>query len=49
MLGMENAMKAMVKLGHPELVEQCRLYERELNKEDERAENSDDDVNARMR
>ncbi|CAJ0596173.1 unnamed protein product [Cylicocyclus nassatus] len=49
MLGMENAMKAMVKLGHPELIEQCRLYERELNKEDERAENSDDDANARMR
>ncbi|VDM70668.1 unnamed protein product [Strongylus vulgaris] len=49
MLGMENAMKGMVKLGNPELVEQCRLYERELNKEDERAENSDDDANARMR
>ncbi|XGW21217.1 hypothetical protein V3C99_004290 [Haemonchus contortus] len=49
MLGMEEAMKSMVKLGNNELLEQCRLYERELSKEDERAENSDDDVNARMR
>ncbi|XGW21222.1 hypothetical protein V3C99_004290 [Haemonchus contortus] len=48
MLGMEEAMKSMVKLGNNELLEQCRLYERELSKEDERAENSDDDVNARM-
>ncbi|EYB93475.1 hypothetical protein Y032_0181g831 [Ancylostoma ceylanicum] len=49
MLGMEDAMKCMIKLGNPELLEQCRIYERELNKEDERAENSDDDANARMR
>ncbi|KAK5986409.1 FH2 domain-containing protein [Trichostrongylus colubriformis] len=49
MLGMEEAMKSMVKLANNELLEQCRLYERELSKEDERAENSDDDVNARMR
>ncbi|KAK6023952.1 hypothetical protein OSTOST_10248 [Ostertagia ostertagi] len=48
MLGMEEAMKSMMKLGNNELLEQCRLYERELSKEDERAENSDDDVNARM-
>ncbi|VDL79988.1 unnamed protein product [Nippostrongylus brasiliensis] len=49
MLGMEEAMKSMTKLANNELLEQCRLYERELNKEDERAENSDDDANARMR
>ncbi|KAK6731663.1 hypothetical protein RB195_007867 [Necator americanus] len=49
MLGMEDAMKCMIKLGNPELLEQCRIYERELNKEDERAENSDEDANARMR
>ncbi|KAE9419898.1 hypothetical protein Angca_003297, partial [Angiostrongylus cantonensis] len=49
MLGMEEAMKSMAKLANNELLEQCRLYERELTKEDERADASDDDANARMR
>lgn len=49
MLGMEDAMKSMTKLANNELLEQCRLYERELSKEDERAENSDEDANARLR
>ncbi|PAV67735.1 hypothetical protein WR25_04240 [Diploscapter pachys] len=41
-LGMEEALKSMGKSTCKELQEQCRLYERELNQEDERADNDDD-------
>ncbi|CAI4227599.1 unnamed protein product [Auanema sp. JU1783] len=50
-LQMEEVMKNLQKTGNRELLEQCKLYEREVNQEDERGTNSDDDssLNAKMR
>ncbi|CAD6184465.1 unnamed protein product [Caenorhabditis auriculariae] len=47
-LGMEEAIKTMSRSNNRELQEQCRLYERELKEEDEREE-SDEDLNVKMR
>ncbi|VDN03987.1 unnamed protein product [Thelazia callipaeda] len=41
--GLENAMKQMLKLGHKDLKDQCKLYEKVLKQEDE-AESSDESV-----
>uniref|UniRef100_A0A1I7XEA4 GBD/FH3 domain-containing protein n=1 Tax=Heterorhabditis bacteriophora TaxID=37862 RepID=A0A1I7XEA4_HETBA len=47
-LGMEEAIKNMNRMGNKELLEQCSLYERELNQEDERGDSEDDGI-AKMR
>uniref|UniRef100_A0A183DAW2 V-type proton ATPase subunit a n=1 Tax=Gongylonema pulchrum TaxID=637853 RepID=A0A183DAW2_9BILA len=41
--GLEDGMRQMLKLGHKELNDQCKLYEKVLKQEDE-AESSDDSI-----
>ncbi|VDO53995.1 unnamed protein product [Onchocerca flexuosa] len=41
--GLEDAMRHMLKLGHKDLNDQCKLYENVLKQEDE-AESSDESV-----
>ncbi|CAJ0946449.1 unnamed protein product, partial [Mesorhabditis belari] len=43
-LGMEKVMKQMIATGNKELIEQCRLYERELNQEDAAEEGGSSDA-----
>ncbi|VDD95465.1 unnamed protein product [Enterobius vermicularis] len=42
--GLEDAMKDMVRLGHKELSDQCRLYERVLKQEDEAGSNEESNL-----
>uniref|UniRef100_A0A0M3IZ59 Formactin (inferred by orthology to a C. elegans protein) n=1 Tax=Anisakis simplex TaxID=6269 RepID=A0A0M3IZ59_ANISI len=42
--GLEDAMKHMVRLGHKELVDQCKLYEKVLKQEDEYESNEESNI-----